>query len=132
MPTRPPQHRTIAARSKQDRGREHDKRRTESQPWRAWYGTPAWRALRQATFIRDLYQCQMIDCGKLVTEKGEATCDHIRPHRGDATLFFDPANLQTLCKACHDSAKAREERRGYVIGCDRDGRPRDPSHPWSR
>ena len=28
--------------------------------------------------------------------------DHIIPHRGDETLFWDMANWQPLCKACHD------------------------------
>ena len=36
--------------------------------------------------------------------------DHIVPHRGDESLFKDPNNLQSLCKPCHDSLKAREER----------------------
>lgn len=33
--------------------------------------------------------------------------DHITPHRGDAKLFAGP--LQSLCAACHSSAKAKEE-----------------------
>jgi len=37
--------------------------------------------------------------------------DHIKPHRGDLGLFWDQSNWQPLCKACHDSVKAREERR---------------------
>ncbi|UYE89842.1 holin [Burkholderia phage PhiBt-E264.1] len=37
-------------------------------------------------------------------------CDHIIPHRGDRRLLLDPANIQTLCKPHHDSAKQREER----------------------
>jgi 5-methylcytosine-specific restriction endonuclease McrA len=36
--------------------------------------------------------------------------DHIDPHRGDRVKFFDPANLQCLCKACHDGAKQREDK----------------------
>ena len=28
--------------------------------------------------------------------------DHIKPHRGDPKLFWDPDNWQTLCKRCHD------------------------------
>lgn len=58
--------------------------------------------------------------------------DHIKPHRGNPTLFFDQNNLQSLCKQCHDGSKQSEERRGYVKGVDRDGRPLDPSHPWAK
>ena len=28
--------------------------------------------------------------------------DHIRPHRGDPELFWNPDNWQALCKPCHD------------------------------
>ena len=40
--------------------------------------------------------------------------DHIQRHNGDLKLFNDPNNLQALCKACHDSVKAKEEARGYL------------------
>lgn len=36
--------------------------------------------------------------------------DHVKPHRGDAVLFWDTTNLQSLCKLCHDSVKQRMER----------------------
>ncbi len=28
--------------------------------------------------------------------------DHIKPHRGNAALFWDEKNWQPLCKKCHD------------------------------
>lgn len=28
--------------------------------------------------------------------------DHINPHRGDQSLFWDESNWQALCKKCHD------------------------------
>jgi len=28
--------------------------------------------------------------------------DHIIPHRGDRSLFWDESNWQALCKKCHD------------------------------
>lgn len=57
--------------------------------------------------------------------------DHVRPHKGDADLFFDPRNLQSLCKSHHDATKQRQEARGYEIGADALGNPRDPSHHWN-
>lgn len=36
--------------------------------------------------------------------------DHIVPHQGNMTLFWNPQNHQPLCKHCHDSVKAAEER----------------------
>ena len=38
--------------------------------------------------------------------------DHIEPHRGNESLFWDESNWQPLCKPCHDVTKAREEGRG--------------------
>ena len=43
--------------------------------------------------------------GSRCFDEGKATpayaVDHIRPHRGDAALFWDRANLQSLCRSCH-------------------------------
>ena len=38
-----------------------------------------------------------------------AVVDHITPHRGDQTLFWDESNWQPLCKRCHDAKTARED-----------------------
>lgn len=35
--------------------------------------------------------------------------DHVKPHRGDMTLFWDSSNWQPLCKPCHDAKTARED-----------------------
>lgn len=35
--------------------------------------------------------------------------DHIIPHRGDMTRFWDRLNWASLCRPCHDSVKKREE-----------------------
>lgn len=41
--------------------------------------------------------------------------DHIIPHKGDKTLFWDELNWQSLCKYCHDSIKAKEEiEQGFI------------------
>lgn len=77
-------------------------------PWHGWYKTARWQALRQQIFLRDLYTCRM--CGALEGDTSKLVCDHVKPHRGNARLFWDAANLQTLCKACHDSAKQRAEQ----------------------
>ena len=46
------------------------------------------------------------------------------------TKFWDSANWQSLCKTCHDSIKQRMEKSGVVEGCDVNGIPLDPNHPW--
>ena len=87
------------------------------------YSTPAWYKLRTAQ-LRDEPTCRM--CGQRAT-----VADHIKPHRGDLQLFHDPANLQSLCKRCHDSTKQRQEKRPSA-GCALDGMPSDATHHWRR
>ncbi|WP_040619343.1 HNH endonuclease [Rhodovulum sp. PH10] len=76
-------------------------------PWRRWYKTTRWQRLRDEVFLRDLCTCRR--CGR-VTSDDARVCDHVEPHRGDERLFWDAANLQTLCKDCHDRLKQSEEQ----------------------
>lgn len=84
--------------------------RRNEPPWRRWYKLVRWQALRLQIFERDGFTCQRKDCGALVGDMSQLVCDHVKPHRGSPLLFWDPANLQTLCKPCHDKAKQREEQ----------------------
>jgi 5-methylcytosine-specific restriction endonuclease McrA len=49
--------------------------------------------------------------------------DHIKAHKGDLDLFFDPDNLQSLCKSHHDGAKQRIDLGQTVIRFDATGWP---------
>ena len=78
-----------------------------------FYGLKALQSLRIATIARDGGRCRR--CGVRVTSgrksKRSAAVDHIKPHKGDKALFFDPDNVWTLCKGCHDGWKAQVEGR---------------------
>lgn len=80
-----------------------------AQPWRAWYHTARWKALRLVIFVRDGFRCQWPGCGVIEHRTSKLVADHRKAHRGDESLFWDEGNLQTLCKPCHDSRKQREE-----------------------
>lgn len=43
---------------------------------------------------------------------GATVVDHIEPHRGDQSLFWEKENWQALCTSCHSSAKQSAEKRG--------------------
>ena len=100
------------------------------------YKDPRWRATRQAVLKRDGYRCVVCHCD--VSGKGKARVDHIKRVK-DGGAPFDPANCRTLC-ADHDNQSHREKGRGggarderFVIrGCDADGFPVDPNHPWAK
>jgi len=84
-------------------------RERPSQSTKGWYNLARWKKLRWATFVRDKFTCQM--CGKMSAPEGTLVCDHVEPHRGNERLFWNPNNLQTLCKSpCHDKHKQRMER----------------------
>ena len=57
--------------------------------------------------------------------------DHIIPHKGDMTLFWDESNWQPLCKLCHDGTKKSQEATGKLRGCDHNGYPLDENHHWN-
>jgi 5-methylcytosine-specific restriction protein A len=97
--------------------------------WAHLYETPRWRKMR-ATHLHEHPACVM--CLERGWDTRATVVDHKQPHRGDTRLFFDPSNLQSLCKPHHDSNKQREERHGIAPGCDEDGNPIDPRHPWNQ
>ena len=73
-------------------------RRTH-QPWRKWYSTGRWKSLARIV-LRDEPLCR--ECKKQGRIEASAVVDHIKPHRGDYTLFFERDNLQGLCTECHN------------------------------
>ena len=71
-------------------------------------------------------------CSKRGMVVAASVVDHITPHRGDMSVFWDSKNWQALCAECHASYKQRLEKSGTVIGCGLDGVPIDPNHRWNR
>lgn len=58
--------------------------------------------------------------------------DHIIPVRQGGAVWDDD-NLQALCKPCHSVKTIVDGSRGEqraLKGCDVDGIPLDPKHPW--
>ena len=54
-------------------------------------------------------ECQR--AGKLTSA---TVVDHIKPHRGDAVLFWEEKNWQPLCKKCHDrKTRTRDQHQEY-------------------
>ena len=51
-----------------------------------------------------------VECQKQGRLVKATVVDHIVPHRGDAKLFWDEANWQSLCKSCHDHKTMTEDR----------------------
>ncbi len=93
------------------------------------YNSKRWYRLRHHQ-LREHPLCAL--CAKLAQVTAATVVDHVVPHRGDVDLFFDPDNLQSLCKRCHDGAKQQLEKSGTLRGCGVDGVPLDANHHWNR
>ncbi|WP_413207011.1 HNH endonuclease [Rhodospirillum sp. A1_3_36] len=95
------------------------------------YSSPEWRTLRSQVLKA---QPLCVVCGS----RSEIV-DHIKPWKGDPALFLDHRNLQALCRPCHSRKTAREDGgfgnatgKAKAKGCDVNGNPLDPLHPWHK
>ncbi|ABV26564.1 HNH endonuclease [Xanthomonas phage Xop411] len=79
----------------------------DTRPAEVSYTSSRWRKLR-AVFLREHPLCCYCEAEGKTT--AATVVDHCIPHRGDADLFWDEANLQPLCQHCHSSSKQKEER----------------------
>lgn len=97
-----------------------DYRSAEATAYRKLYKTARYRRLRHAHASANPL-CRFC----LITEDISPVdvVDHVKPHKGDLDLFFDPDNLQSLCKHHHDSAKQMIEAGKNVVTYGLDGYP---------
>jgi len=92
------------------------------------YNSKRWR-MRSINQIKQHPLCVMcLQAGWVTAAK---VADHIVPHKGDPTLFYE-GKLQSLCKHHHDKSKQEFEHRGYNTDIGVDGWPTDPRHPVNR
>lgn len=94
-----------------------------------YYDDPRWKVMWQQQLAVEPY-CRF--CLLLGRHTRATIVDHVKAHRGSATLFFSMRNLQSLCVVCHNSIKAQIERAKRNAGCGLDGRPRSRSHHWNQ
>lgn len=80
--------------------------RRVSAQWHGWYSLTVWTDdLRPNQLMREPW-CR--ECARRGVRTKATVVDHVQPHRGDWARFTDRANLQSLCKPCHDRKTARE------------------------
>lgn len=99
---------------------------SQRKPFAAWYNSGAWRKRRA-------YQLDAAPLCNRCLSRGVVTpatvANHNPPHRGDWQAFMN-GPLESLCAPCHDITAQREEKRGYAIGHDIDGRPIAARRGW--
>lgn len=91
MPTKPRPHRHAHQRGNAaSRGYDH-----------------RWRKARLA-FLQEHPLC--VECRASGRYTAATVVDHIAPHKGNASLFWNLGNWQPLCKPHHDAKTLREGR----------------------
>lgn len=104
-------HKVIGAKRDERVAREsreaREKRRYQEKGSASQRGyTSAWRRAREG-FLREHPLCaHCLAEGRYVSA---TDVDHIKPHKGDKTLFWDRNNWQALCHSCHSKKTARED-----------------------
>lgn len=80
--------------------------RRVSSDYHGWYNLPIWKnKLRPEHLLREPF-CRV--CAQAGVRTKAEVVDHIRPFRGDWSLFVDTSNYQSLCKYHHDQKTMRE------------------------
>jgi 5-methylcytosine-specific restriction endonuclease McrA len=92
-----------------------------------FHGSYAWKKARRVARIAAGHQCAR--CGLILTGKGELHVHHRKPVKRAPALELEPLNFMVVCSPCHN---ALEPRNGAPprLGCNVNGDPLDPAHPW--
>lgn len=69
-----------------------------------WQWRKASKAFREQNPL-----CVCAECAQRVVPLPSEVTDHVIPHKGDETLFWDRKNWQALAKVCHDKKTAIED-----------------------
>ena len=104
MSLRPPIHRPVGRRDKRERDRDTDRKRDPA--IRTLYASARCQRARQTFLDRHPLGAECQRQGRLTTAN---TVDHITPHRGETTRFWDQTGWQPLCAPCHSRKTAAED-----------------------
>ncbi len=84
-------------------GRKHPGAKKMKRP--SLYDRNAWRRARKHWLATHPLCAECKRQGRITAA---TTVDHIKPHRGNLQLFWDPENWQALCDECHGKKSAAD------------------------
>lgn len=88
----------------------------------------AWKRLR-AQVLAEEPLCRWCLARGLLVASTEV--DHIKDSRDDYSDDNSRENLTGMCNACHSLKTAASMGKNVYLGCDANGLPIDPAHPWN-
>lgn len=97
------------------------------------YNTSTWKRLRLAHLSLNPF-CIGCEARNMLTAAN--TVDHIKPIADGGAPFPGHDGLASYCDPCHGAKTARGTEAGAIRtnkprrGCNADGSPLDPAHPW--
>jgi 5-methylcytosine-specific restriction protein A len=98
-----------------------------------------WQKVRRRILERDRHICQCPDCkGGEIRVTPATHVDHIvskaewKRRHGNLDGVDAESNLRAINKDCHERKSTLEKGHQPRYGCDINGFPLDPNHPWSR
>jgi 5-methylcytosine-specific restriction protein A len=106
MPVRPPLHRPVGRREKRERDRDYARKRDPLAC--ALYRSKRWRTER-AAFLHDHPLC--VECARHDLIRPASVVDHIDPHGGDETVFWDRSRWQHCANVVPRPEDGSERRR---------------------
>lgn len=97
---------------------------------RSIYSTQRWQRLRRMV-LSSAPLCRSCKAQAKDEIPAASQVDHIIPI-SEGGEPWDMDNLQPLCASCHSVKTARDNGKNVSMGCDINGMPLDPTHPWNR
>ena len=85
----------------------------------------AWQRLRASVLDREPLCRYCLARGQVVAA---TDVDHVSGDPSDNSMD----NLQPLCHERHSMKTASDHGKDVYLGCDLDGLPLDPNHPWNK
>ena len=78
----------------------HQHNGKEERPWRSWYKSPVWKAIRRHRLAEEP-QCR--ECASEGRTVAAGHVDHVEPHGAEWSLFMKYENTQSLCDHHHNA-----------------------------
>ena len=98
-------------------------------PMASFHGTLEWKRARRVARIAAKHTCAR--CHAYLPGPGQLHVHHRKPLSRTMALALEPLNFEVLCGPCHNIVEPRSGVARLKSGCDEQGKPTNPEHPWN-